>query len=91
MGHEVQKSGVKKNDLIKLVSYCKKINLEVVGLMCIPPSNIDSSMYFKEMNLITKDLNFSELSMGMSSDYIKASENSATFLRVGSRIFGERT
>ena len=58
--------------------------------MCIPPANSDSQRYFKEMHLINKDFSFQELSMGMSSDYLKASENSATYLRIGSSIFGER-
>jgi pyridoxal phosphate enzyme (YggS family) len=90
IGNEDQKSGINKDKLNNLVSYCKKINLDVVGLMCIPPSNIDPSAYFKEMNLINNDFNFSELSMGMSSDYLKASESAATYVRIGSSIFGKR-
>ena len=90
IGDEDQKSGINKNELNNLVFYCKKINLDVVGLMCIPPAHIDSSLYFKEMRLLNKDLGLSELSMGMSSDYLKASENLATYLRIGSSIFGER-
>ena len=62
-----------------------------MGLMCIPPFDIDSTNYFKEMNKLNKDFGFSELSMGMSSDYIKASEHSATYLRIGSNIFGQRS
>ena len=58
--------------------------------MCIPPNNIDSLKYFKEMNLLNKELGFTELSMGMSSDYLKASENFSTYLRIGSSIFGKR-
>ena len=58
--------------------------------MCIPPFNNDSSLYFKEMNILNNELNLSELSMGMSSDYIEASKHSATFLRIGSSIFGSR-
>ena len=58
--------------------------------MCIPPANVDSSIYFKELNLLNKDFGFLDLSMGMSSDYLKASENSATYLRIGSSIFGKR-
>ena len=90
IGNEDQKSGVKKNKINELISYCKKINLDVVGLMCIPPANSDTQKYFEEMNLINKNFSFQELSMGMSSDYLKASENSATYLRIGSSIFGER-
>ena len=90
IGDEDQKSGISKNKAFDLLSLCKKINLEVVGLMCIPPENADSSKYFKEMNLLNHELQLSELSMGMSSDYLKASENFATFLRIGSSIFGQR-
>ena len=88
---ENQKSGINKNELKNFVSYCKSINLNVIGLMCIPPISVDSSDYFKEMNLLNKDLSFKELSMGMSSDYLKASENLSTYLRIGSSIFGERS
>ena len=90
IGNENQKSGVDKKELNELISYCKKINLDLIGLMCIPPANSDTQKYFEEMYLINKDFSFQELSMGMSSDYLKASENSATYLRIGSSIFGER-
>ena len=91
IGGEKQKSGVSKVDVHKLVFYCKELKLDVMGLMCIPPFDIDSTNYFKEMNKLNKDFGFSELSMGMSSDYIKASEHSATYLRIGSNIFGQRS
>ncbi len=90
IGNENQKSGISKNDVLNLYSYCKKIGLNVVGLMCIPPANNDPSVYFNEMNILNSELNFSELSMGMSSDYLEASKHSATFLRIGSSIFGSR-
>ena len=90
IGNENQKSGISKNDVLNLYSYCKKIGLNVVGLMCIPPVNNDPSVYFNEMNILNNELNFSELSMGMSSDYVEASKHSATFLRIGSSIFGPR-
>ena len=90
IGDEEQKSGVSKIDLVDLFNYCKDLNLEVVGLMCIPPVDKDSSQYFKEMNLINHSLGLKELSMGMSSDFLKASMHSATFLRIGSAIFGKR-
>lgn len=90
IGEEDQKSGINKNELSKLIIFCKKINLEVVGLMCIPPANSDSEKYFIEMNLLNNEFKFKELSMGMSSDFIKASENNASFLRIGSSIFGQR-
>jgi pyridoxal phosphate enzyme (YggS family) len=91
IGNEDQKSGINKVELGKLVDYCKQINLSVEGLMCIPPNDLDTSSYFSEMNLLNKNFNFSELSMGMSSDYLKASENLATYLRIGSKIFGQRS
>ena len=90
IGNEDQKSGIYKTELDDLVLYCKKINLNVVGLMCIPPADEDSSAYFKEIKLLNNSFGFTELSMGMSSDFIEASKNSATYLRIGSRIFGER-
>jgi len=90
IGNEDQKSGVNKNEINELISYCKQINLDLIGLMCIPPANRDTQKYFEEMHLINKNFSFQELSMGMSSDYLKATENSATYLRIGSSIFGER-
>ena len=90
IGNEVQKSGINKTELDGLVLYCKKINLDVVGLMCIPPAGEDSATYFKEIKLLNNSFDFTELSMGMSSDFIEASKNSATYLRIGSSIFGER-
>jgi len=90
IGDEKQKSGIDKKKVSDLILYCKKINLDIVGLMCLPPVNQDSSFYFKEMNLLNKSFGFFELSMGMSSDYIEASKNSATYVRIGSSIFGNR-
>ena len=90
IGDEKQKSGIEKKEVSNLISYCKKINLDVVGLMCLPPADKDSSLYFNEMNLLNNSFGFPELSMGMSSDYIDASKNSATYLRIGSSIFGKR-
>jgi len=91
IGEESQKSGIKKNDLDKLVSYCKEIKIDLIGLMCIPPVNIDPDHYFKEMQQLNKNYGFKELSMGMSSDYIQAAKNLSTYLRIGSSIFGQRT
>ena len=65
-------------------------NVELMGLMCIPPANIDPLNYFKEMEKLNNTYDFQELSMGMSSDYLHAIENSATFVRIGSSIFGNR-
>ena len=90
IGKENQKTGIDKDRVNDLVIYCKKINLNVVGLMCIPPVDQDPTIYFKEIFLINKKLNFSDLSMGMSSDYIQATQNGSTYLRIGSSIFGKR-
>tara|TARA_B100000945_G_scaffold131509_1_gene104997 strand:- start:334 stop:993 length:660 start_codon:yes stop_codon:yes gene_type:complete len=90
IGEEDQKSGINKNELNDFVSYCKNINLDVIGLMCIPPINSNSSDYFQDMKLLNNDFSFKELSMGMSSDYLEASKNFATYLRIGSSIFGQR-
>jgi len=90
IGDENQKSGINTKDIDKLVSYCKEVNLDPVGLMCIPPANTSPEIYFNQMKQLNKSLGFRELSMGMSSDYIKAAENLSTYLRIGSSIFGER-
>jgi pyridoxal phosphate enzyme (YggS family) len=91
IGNENQKSGINKSEVNDLIFLCKEINLEVVGLMCIPPVNKDPSIYFQEMSILNNSLGFSELSMGMSSDYLEAVENHSTYLRIGSSIFGNRT
>ena len=65
--------------------------MDVVGLMCIPPINDDSENYFKDMSELNYSNNFTDLSMGMSSDYIKACNYNSTFLRLGSVIFGPRS
>ena len=90
IGDENQKSGITKKNLDEFHSYCKELELDIIGLMCIPPANIDPKFFFQEMKLLTKKLDLPELSMGMSSDYIEAAKNSATYLRIGSKIFGNR-
>ena len=90
IGNEDQKSGVDLKNLTNLYNYCKELDLNVIGLMCIPPFEEDSERYFKEMKILNKKLNLTNLSMGMSSDYLKAVENSATHVRIGSNIFGSR-
>ena len=90
IGDEDQKSGINKNNVEYLVSCCKEIGLDLIGLMCIPPINIDPENYFKEMNTLNKSLGFSELSMGMSSDFLQATKHSSTYIRIGSSIFGQR-
>ena len=90
IGQETQKSGIDKNNLSELVSYCKEIDLDLIGLMCIPPVSKNPEKYFKEMNELNKSLNFNNLSMGMSSDYLLAIKYLASHVRVGSSIFGNR-
>lgn len=91
IGGENQKSGIDKNKLNDLINFSKKIGLDVVGIMCIPPFNEDPKIYFEEMMKLKKLNNFNDLSMGMSSDYIDACKFNSTFLRIGSSIFGERS
>ena len=91
IGDEEQKSGVNKSSVNELYSYCKAIDLNVIGLMCIPPLEKSSDIFFKEMRTLNKNLNLGELSMGMSADYLDAIKNSATYVRIGSNIFGERS
>ena len=71
--------------------FYREINLDLIGLMCIPPANIDPEIYFNDMQKLNKSFNFKELSMGMSSDFLKAAENLSTFIRIGSSIFGSRS
>ena len=91
IGDEEQKSGVNKSSVHELYSYCKAIDLNVIGLMCIPPLDKSSDIFFKEMSTLNQNLNLAELSMGMSADYLDAIKNSATYVRIGSNIFGERS
>ena len=91
IGDENQKSGINKNNVRQLASYCNEIGLETIGLMCIPPVNTEPEGFFEEMNKLNKDLGFNELSMGMSSDFLVAAKHLATYIRVGSSIFGQRS
>ena len=90
IGNEDQKSGVSPNKLKSFYKYCLDKDLDVIGTMCLPPISEDPEKYFMRMNYLNKDLGLNELSMGMSADYISAIDNNATFIRVGSKIFGER-
>ena len=90
IGSEEQKSGVDVHEIEELLNFCKELNLDVIGLMCIPPANQQSSKYFKKMNFLKNNFNLQEISMGMSSDYLEAVANDATYLRIGSSIFGKR-
>ena len=91
IGDEKQKFGVDKSSVSQLYLNCKELNLDVVGLMCIPPIDKPSNIFFKEMNVLNNSFNLKELSMGMSSDYLDALKNSATYIRIGSKIFGQRS
>jgi pyridoxal phosphate enzyme (YggS family) len=90
IGNEEQKSGINKEKLGDFYKFCKNLNLDIVGTMCIPPNDGNTVEYFSEMKNINQELNFKELSMGMSGDYLEAIKNSATYVRVGSKIFGSR-
>ena len=91
IGNEDQKSGINKERLGDFYKFCKNLNLDIIGTMCIPPNDDNTKKYFSEMNVINQELNFQELSMGMSADYLEAIKNNATYVRVGSKIFGSRT
>ena len=90
IGNESQKSGIEKSKLPEFYNECIKLGLDIVGTMCLPPMDNDSNIYFSEMKKITNILNLRDMSMGMSEDYLKAIEHSSTYLRIGSKIFGER-
>ena len=92
IGNEIQKSGIPVGELDPFYNYCKnQINLNILGLMVIPPNDNSPEKYFKSLNELNKSLALQELSMGMSADYIEAIKHGATFIRVGSSIFGERS
>ncbi len=90
IGNEDQKSGIDPNELNSFYKYCIDRDLDIIGTMCLPPISEDPEKYFMRMNYLNKNLGLKELSMGMSADFISAIENNATFIRVGSKIFGER-
>jgi hypothetical protein len=91
IGNEDQKSGINKDNLIDFYNFCKNLNLDIIGTMCIPPNDGNTEQHFSEMNKINQLLNFKDLSMGMSGDYLKAIRYNATYVRVGSKIFGSRS
>jgi len=91
IGNEDQKSGINKDNLVNFYKFCKNLNLDIIGTMCIPPNDGNTEKYFAEMSDLNKELNFKELSMGMSGDYLEAIRYNATYIRVGSKIFGSRT
>ena len=91
IGNEDQKSGINKDNLVDFYKFCKNLNLDIIGTMCIPPNEGNVEKYFSEMSDLNKELNFKELSMGMSGDYLEAIKYNATYIRIGSKIFGSRT
>jgi len=91
IGNELQKGGIKVDELEEFYQYCLKLNLNIVGTMCLPPINDDPETYFLRMIFLNKKLNFKELSMGMSSDFLEAIKHNSTFLRIGTSIFGKRS
>ena len=90
IGNELQKSGISEKDLVDFFEYCKDLKLNILGLMCIPPFDEDSTKYFIKMRELNKKIGLNELSMGMSSDYLKAIEHGSSYVRIGSDIFGNR-
>jgi hypothetical protein len=92
IGNENQKSGILPKDAKSFARYCtEEINLNVIGLMVIPPNDDKITEYFEKVSNLNSDLGFKELSMGMSADYLKAVKFNSTFLRIGSAILGERS
>ena len=92
IGNEFQKSGIPANDLDAFYNYCSiEKNLDIIGLMVIPPNDENTKKYFKALDNLNNSLALKELSMGMSADYLDAVSNNATFVRIGSLIFGSRT
>ena len=90
IGKESQKSGIDSKKSFDFYKICKEMDLNIIGIMCLPPENQDSNIFFSEMKNLNKKLDLTELSMGMSNDYLNAIEYSATYLRIGSKIFGSR-
>lgn len=91
LANESQKSGINKNSLESFYKKCKEsFELNIIGLMCLPPVNENPEKYFLELKSLAKELSLEKLSMGMSNDYIKAAKCGSNFLRIGSNIFGSR-
>ena len=91
IGKENQKNGIELENLNEFYELCKKdFKLDIIGLMCIPPQNINSEIYFVEMKKISVEMGLTDLSMGMSEDYLNAAKNDATLLSIGSKICGRR-
>ena len=92
IGNESQKAGIQYNEVDQFYTYCtKEKKMNIIGLMAIPPNDENTEKYFKSLSELNSSLGLKELSMGMSSDYMKAINYQATYLRIGSAIFGERS
>ena len=91
IGNEDQKSGISPENLEEFYKKCNdELELKIIGLMCIPPNDRNSDLYFSKMNKLLNAIGLKELSMGMSNDYLKAVEHNSSFIRIGSKIFGNR-
>tara|TARA_Y100001970_G_scaffold245580_1_gene312729 strand:- start:93 stop:755 length:663 start_codon:yes stop_codon:yes gene_type:complete len=90
IGNENQKSGISIQNLQDFFSECKKLDLNIIGTMCLPPLDKDPTTFFSQMLQMNNELKLKELSMGMSEDYLNAIEYYSTYLRIGSKIFGSR-
>jgi|TARA_B110000438_G_scaffold255684_1_gene262621 pyridoxal phosphate enzyme (YggS family) len=91
IGNEIQKNGIEISQLENFYKRCiEEFDLNIIGLMCLPPKNKSSSDYFLEMEKLKKNINLQELSMGMSNDYLEAIKNNSSYVRIGTKIFGER-
>ena len=91
IGDEEQKSGISIDDSFEFYKNCtQNLGLDIIGFMCLPPNNEDKSSYFLKMKNLIDQSDLKELSMGMSNDYLEALEFDSTYLRIGSKIFGER-
>ena len=92
LGKENQKSGIDEEDLESFYQKCvNEYNLNIIGIMCLPPFDEDPTPFFKKMQNLSESLKLKEISMGMSNDYMDALRFKATFIRVGSKIFGNRS
>tara|TARA_Y100001958_G_scaffold153059_1_gene140037 strand:+ start:104 stop:769 length:666 start_codon:yes stop_codon:yes gene_type:complete len=91
LGGESQKSGINPSDLESFYKQCIELKLNIIGTMCIPPDNQDPKPYFNDLLKLNQKINLSEISMGMTNDYLDALEYKSTFLRIGTGIFGKRT
>ena len=90
LGGEKQKSGIDPSDLEEFYKQCLELKLDIIGTMCIPPENQDPKSFFRDLQQLNKKINLSEISMGMTNDYLDALEFNSTYLRIGTAIFGKR-